>query len=76
MPIAEFNTEHDESLSDNDYSTVGGWVFGQLGRLPRVGDRLPAGSHTMEVAEMEGRRVKRVRLLGGEKEERQRSTVN
>ena len=76
MPITEFNTEHDESLSDSDYSTVGGWVFGQLGRLPRVGDRLPAGSHTMEVAEMEGRRVKRVRLLGGEKEERQRSTVN
>ncbi len=76
MPIADFNAEHDERLSDTDYTTVGGWVFGQLGRLPRVGDRLQAGSHTMEVAEMEGRRVKRVRLLGGEKEERQRSTVN
>jgi hypothetical protein len=30
----------------------------------------------MEVAEMEGRRVKRVRLVGGEKEQRQQSTVN
>ena len=76
MPISEFNAEYEGGLDDRDYTTVGGWIFGQLGRLPRVGDRLSAGAHTMEVAEMEGRRVKRVRLVGGGKEERQRSTVN
>jgi CBS domain containing-hemolysin-like protein len=63
MPISEFNSAHDEVLSDVDYTTVGGWLFGQLGRLPRVGDRVPAGSHTLEVAEMDGRRVKQVRLV-------------
>jgi CBS domain containing-hemolysin-like protein len=63
MPITEFNAEFDEQLSDRDYTTMGGWIFGQLGRLPRVGDRLAAGSRLMEVAEMEGRRVKRIRVL-------------
>ncbi|MBA3553466.1 MAG: HlyC/CorC family transporter [Gemmatimonadales bacterium] len=62
MPITQFNTEYEESLDDTDYTTIGGYVFGQLGRLPRVGDRVPAGSHELEVAEMEGRRVKSLRL--------------
>jgi putative hemolysin len=66
MPISQFNSEYDESLSDVDYTTIGGWIFGQLGRLPRVGDRLTVGTHTLEVAEMEGRRVKRVRLAAAE----------
>ncbi len=65
LPISAFNSDYDESLSDVDYTTVGGWIFGQLGRLPKVGDRVTAGSHTFEVAEMEGRRVKSVRLHAG-----------
>jgi magnesium and cobalt exporter, CNNM family len=63
MPISEFNTDYDESLSDVDYTTLGGWIFGQLGRLPQVGDRVPAGRYSLEVTEMEGRRVKRVKLI-------------
>jgi magnesium and cobalt transporter len=62
MPISEFNSEHGENLDDSDYTTIGGYVFGQLGRLPRPGDRVPAGTHALEVVEMEGRRVKALRL--------------
>jgi CBS domain containing-hemolysin-like protein len=62
MPISDFNSEHGESLDDADYTTIGGYVFGQLGRLPRPGDRVAAGAHTLEVVEMEGRRVKALRL--------------
>ena len=50
------------SLDDTDYTTIGGYVFGQLGRLPRPGDRVKAGAHALEVVEMEGRRVKSLRL--------------
>jgi CBS domain containing-hemolysin-like protein len=64
MPITDFNSEYGEHLDDTDYTTIGGYVFGQLGRLPRPGDRVPAGSHTLEVVEMEGRRVKSLRLHG------------
>ncbi len=62
QPISEFNTEYEGALDDTDYTTIGGYVFGQLGRLPRVGDRVTAGPFTFEVVEMEGRRVKTIRL--------------
>jgi len=62
MPITQFNNEFDETLDDTDYTTIGGYVFGQLGRLPRPGDRVTLGRHVLEVAEMEGRRVKSLRL--------------
>jgi CBS domain containing-hemolysin-like protein len=69
MPISEFNTQFDASLDDADYTTVGGYIFGQLGRLPRVGDRVTVGPYTFEVVEMDGRRVKTVRLHTARPEE-------
>jgi magnesium and cobalt exporter, CNNM family len=69
MPISEFNTQFDASLDDADYTTVGGYIFGQLGRLPRVGDRVAVGPLTLEVVEMDGRRVKTVRLHTARPEE-------
>ena len=62
MPITEFNSKYDASLDDTDYTTIGGYVFGQLGRLPRPGDRVTVGPFTFEVVEMDGRRVKSLRL--------------
>jgi CBS domain containing-hemolysin-like protein len=62
MPISDFNTDYGGSLDDTDYTTIGGFVFGQLGRLPRVGDRVAVGPFTFEVIEMDGRRVKTIRL--------------
>ena len=62
MPISEFNTKYDAALDDADYTTLGGYVFGQLGRLPRLGDRVTVVPHTFEVTEMDGRRVKSLRL--------------
>ncbi len=62
MPISGFNAEYDGTLDDTDYTTIGGYVFGQLGHLPRVGDRVTAGPFTFEVVEMDGRRVKTIRL--------------
>src|SRR3954452_18259988 len=62
MPISDFNSEYGGSLDDTDYTTIGGYIFGQLGRLPRVGDRVIEGPFTFEVVEMDGRRVKTIRL--------------
>ncbi|MEO8200892.1 MAG: hemolysin family protein [Gemmatimonadota bacterium] len=63
MPISEFNTEFDLTLDDTEYTTVGGYIFGELGRLPRIGDRVTIQDYTLEVTEMEGRRVRKVRVL-------------
>src|SRR3954449_12550493 len=62
MTISEFNSEFGANLDDTDYTTIGGYIFGQLGRLPRAGDRVSVGPFTFEVVEMEGRRVKTIRL--------------
>ena len=66
LPISEFNSEYNASLNDVDYTTVGGYLFGELGRLPRAGDRVVVGPHRFEVTEMDGRRVKTIRLLAAE----------
>ena len=65
LPLSEFNSAHDLQLDDTDYTTVGGYLFGQLGRLPRPGDRVPVGLDVFEIVEMDGRRVKSVRYLVG-----------
>ena len=69
MPISEFNSQYGASLDDTDYTTLGGYIFGHLGRLPRVGDRVTVGPFTFEVIEMDGRRVKTVRLHAAKPEE-------
>jgi CBS domain containing-hemolysin-like protein len=65
MTISDFNAEHDLQLDDTDYTTLGGYLFGQLGRLPRAGDRITVGLDAFEIVEMDGRRVKSVRFLKG-----------
>jgi CBS domain containing-hemolysin-like protein len=65
LAISDFNAAHELQLDDTDYTTVGGFVFGQLGRLPRAGDRVSVGRDVFEVVEMDGRRVKSVRYLLG-----------
>lgn len=44
-------------LPTDDYDTVGGFVFGELGRVPAVGDELAVAGGRFRVAEMDERRV-------------------
>jgi len=55
--IGELNDRLSLTIPDADYTTVGGFVFGALGRLPVVGDRVTAGGATFTVRAMDGRRV-------------------
>lgn len=52
----------DLPIKGQGYTTVGGVVFGLLGKPPKVGDRVQIGHTSLEVAEIEGRRVKRLRI--------------
>ena len=63
--IRDVNDAHGLTLDDSDYTTVGGLVFGMLGRLPKVGDAVTVTGGKLEVVEMEGRRVGKVRLVRG-----------
>jgi CBS domain containing-hemolysin-like protein len=55
--IGELNEHFGLSVPDEDYTTIGGYVFGVLGRLPIVGDRVIAGGAIFSVREMDGRRI-------------------
>jgi CBS domain containing-hemolysin-like protein len=55
--IGELNEHFGLLVPDEDYTTIGGYVFGVLGRLPVVGDRVIAGGAIFTVREMDGRRI-------------------
>ena len=49
-------------LPDGPYATLGGYVMAALGRLPRLDDRVTHDGYLLDVIEVDGRRVARVRL--------------
>jgi putative hemolysin len=55
--LAEVNERLGLSLASEDYSTLGGYLFGVLGRLPKVGDRVGVKGGEFEVTAMDGRRI-------------------
>jgi len=57
FPIEEFNERFGTDLSGNDYHSIGGFVFGQLGRAPRVGDTVSADQARFEVSAVDGPRI-------------------
>jgi CBS domain containing-hemolysin-like protein len=56
--IREINEEMGLAIPDEDYTTVGGYVFGLLGRLPVAGDQATGSGAHFTVLEMDGRRIK------------------
>lgn len=49
------------TLEDEPYDTVGGMVFGRLGRVAVVGDTVEIEGHRFQVTGVDGRRVAQVR---------------
>jgi putative hemolysin len=60
FPIDDFNEQFGRSLPVEDYHTVGGFVFGMLGRQPERGDEVEYDGCTFEVQEVEGSRIERL----------------
>lgn len=61
--IAELNDFCGLRLPDQDYTTVGGFVMGRLGRVARVGDEVTIRGGRLRVLEMERRRVAKLALF-------------
>jgi CBS domain containing-hemolysin-like protein len=57
MNLHELNERFGLEVPDDEYTTIGGYVFGALGRLPVVGDRVTASHAIFTVKAMQGRRV-------------------
>jgi putative hemolysin len=68
LNLEDFGDRTGLELPEGPYETVAGYVINELGRLPVEGDSLDALGHRFTVAELDGRRIARVRLtpLGAE----------
>jgi CBS domain containing-hemolysin-like protein len=67
LHISDVNEQYGLTTPDEYYTTIGGYVFGALGRLPVVGDRVTGGGATFFVREMDGRRIATLALEKGER---------
>jgi putative hemolysin len=50
------------NLQSNDFNTLGGFVFGLFGRMPKVGEQLKYKNLKLEVLELEGRKINKVKI--------------
>ena len=66
LTLAEVNARTGLALASDDYTTLGGYLFGRLGRLPAVGDRVEVEGGAFEITSMDGRRVGEARFLKSE----------
>lgn len=60
LNIGELNEELGLAVPEGEYSTIGGYLFGTIGRLPRIGDRITVGGATFTVRSVEGRRAEQI----------------
>jgi CBS domain containing-hemolysin-like protein len=62
LPLEDVAEAFGLEFAEDDYGTVAGFVQHHLGRLPVEGDRLDAEGLGVEVLDVEGRRLRRLRL--------------
>ena len=50
------------SIESDDFDTIGGYVYHQLGRIPQVGDEVVGDDLKVEVVSVAGRRLRRLKI--------------
>jgi putative hemolysin len=62
FPIDDFNEQFGRALPIEDYHTIGGLVFGMVGRQPETGDEVESDGCRFKVLEVEGSRIERLEV--------------
>ena len=60
--IEDINERFDLDIPNEDFQTIGGYVFGLLGREPEVNDVIEDKNITYKVLELDGRRISRITM--------------
>jgi magnesium and cobalt exporter, CNNM family len=63
--IDDFNEEFGTELEQEDFHTMAGLVFGELGRAPEVGDAVRSDGLQLSVLEVEGSRIMKLEVEFG-----------
>ncbi len=62
MSVDDLNDLLGTSIPDDDWDTVGGFLFGTLEHVPEIGEAVAHDGWRFAAAEVEGRRVRRVKV--------------
>ncbi len=62
FPIDDFNERFQQELPQDDYHTVAGFVFGQLGRAAEAGDEVVHAGIRFQVVDVAGQRIERLEV--------------
>ncbi len=62
LSISDFNERFDLDLPDEDWDTVAGFIFATLEHVPRVGEAVDFDGWKFTAEEVEGRRIRSVRV--------------
>jgi CBS domain containing-hemolysin-like protein len=65
MELEDFNQQMKTSLKDDQAQSIGGYVINQLGRVPKVKEKVRIGKLEFEVVESEPRRIVRMQVTKG-----------
>ena len=60
VDIEDINEKYDLDIPSEDFQTLGGYVFGLLGREPEIGDKIDDRNLHFEVTELDGIRISRL----------------
>lgn len=63
MSLVDVRSDYELDIPVGDWNTLGGFVFGKLGRLAKMGDRVRFPGGELEVVAMDARRIAAVRVL-------------
>jgi putative hemolysin len=63
FPIDDFNEQFGTAIPVEDYHTIGGFVFGVLGRAPEGGDNAEWDGLKFQVLDVEGSRIERLSVV-------------
>jgi CBS domain containing-hemolysin-like protein len=75
VPITDLTDYGIDLESDSDaYNSVGGFVFGELGRLPKRGDMVRSNDYSLRVESVRENRIEAVRIRDHKPDERRSSS--
>ncbi len=63
--IDDFNEEFETELEQEDFNTMAGLVFGELGRAPEIGDEVRTDGLLLRVLEIDGSRILKLEVEFG-----------
>ena len=62
LSIDDLNERFDQDIPNEDFQTIGGYVFGLLGREPELGDVVEDKNITYTILELDGIKITRIKM--------------